>query len=261
MSNDEIWSAPSTYPRLGENEVHVWKVALEQQASKSTFFRRLLIDTELERVGRFFFEKDRQYWIAAHAILRLLLGHYLDADPVSLRFTTNTYGKPSLIQPSQSQHLHFNLSHSGNLALYALAYNREVGVDVEQRRSDIDYENLAAHYFSSHECATLRSLPLEIQEEAFFLCWSRKEAYIKARGKGLSLALDQFDVTLAPHEPARLLSCRGEPQAVERWSLRALTPQSGYAGALVAEGLDWQVSHWQWQDKLLPREPIPPETH
>lgn len=261
MSNDEIWPVPPTYPFLAENEVHVWKVELDKLANKSASFQLLLIDTEIERAGRFFFEKHRQYWIGAHAILRIILGHYLNVEPTSLRFTTNDYGKPSIIHPPAGKRLRFNLSHSGDLALYAFAYDKEVGVDVEQRRSDIEYEDLAAHYFSSYECATLRSLPLEVQEEAFFSCWSRKEAYIKARGKGLSLALDQFDVSLSPQEPARLLGCREEPEAVEHWSLRAIFPAAGYAGALVAEGFDWQLRCWQWQDELLQKVLILPEKH
>ncbi|HET8842449.1 MAG TPA: 4'-phosphopantetheinyl transferase superfamily protein [Ktedonobacteraceae bacterium] len=251
MNNDEIWPIPSTFPLLAENEVHVWRMKLEKLTDKISFFRRFLTDSEQEKAGRFYFEKDRQLWTAAHGLLRILLGQYLNADPLSIRFVTNDYGKPSLAQPAAEQNLHFNLSHSGGMALLAFTYGREVGVDVEQRRSDVEYENLSAHYFSSYECDVLRSLPLEVQEEAFFACWSRKEAYIKARGKGLSIVLDQFDVSLAPGEPARLLASREAPEAPDRWSLREILPGPGYAGALVTEGFDWQVRCWQWNNAIL----------
>ncbi len=118
-------------------------------------------------------------------------------------------------------------------------------------RANIEHTELATHYFSAQECASLRALPLEQQEEAFFLCWSRKEAYIKARGMGLSLGLDQFDVSLTPGEPARLLGSREEPRIAECWSLRALWPGSGYAGAVVAERTDWQLRCWQWREALV----------
>jgi 4'-phosphopantetheinyl transferase len=216
-------------------------------ASAIAHLQHILVPEELERASRFYFEKDRRNWIAAHALLRSILGQYLECDPRSLRFTTNSYGKPSLVSLAAGKQLHFNLSHSGDLALFAFAYEGEVGVDVEQMRAGIDYKELATRFFSAHERTALEALAADLQHEAFYLCWSRKEAYIKARGKGVSLPLDQFDVSLVPGEPARLLGSREEPGAVERWSLYALSPGSGYAGALAVEGSGWQLRCWQWQ--------------
>lgn len=247
MNNDgQFWQIPSAHPRLGEQEVHVWRASLEQLSEGIEPFQRQLSDEEAERAKRFYFVKDRRYWTVARAVLRLLLGRYLAVDPRQVRFTNNEYGKPALLFPPEGQRLHFNLSHSGGLALYAFAYEREVGVDVEQMRGQIDYESLSTHYFSAVECASLQSVPAATREEAFFLCWSRKEAYIKARGKGLSLPLDQFDVSLVPGEPAKLLGSREEPLVTERWLLNALFPGPGYAGALVVEGSGWQMSGWEW---------------
>jgi 4'-phosphopantetheinyl transferase len=247
MRNHDYWSAPPNPLLLAENEVHVWRVPLEMSASNIEHLQHVLANKEIARARRFYFEKDRRNWIVAHALLRSILGQYLKCDPRKLRFTTNSYGKPLIVTPLAGNRLHFNLSHSGDLALYAFAYEREVGVDVEQMRSGIDYRELATHYFSVRECTALDALPADLQEEAFFLCWTRKEAYIKARGKGLSLPLDQFDVSLAPDEPPRLLGSREEPRVAERWSLYALFPGRGYAGSLAIEGSGWQLRCWQWQ--------------
>jgi 4'-phosphopantetheinyl transferase len=138
------------------------------------YLQHLLVDEEIEQARRFYFEQDRQHWIVAHALLRKILGLYLKSDPRRLRFTTNDYGKPSIVSPLAGKRLHFNLSHSGDLVLYALAYEREVGVDVEQMRPGIAYNELATHYFSARECAALDALPAALQEEAFFLCCHEK---------------------------------------------------------------------------------------
>jgi 4'-phosphopantetheinyl transferase len=247
MRNHDDWCTPPNPLLLAKNEVHVWRAPLEMPASKIEDLQHVLVDEEIERARRFYLEKDRRNWIVAHALLRSILGQYLKSDPRSLRFTTNNYGKPLVVPPLTGRRLHFNLSHSGDLALYAFAYEREVGVDVEQIRAGIDYRELATHYFSVRECAALDALPAALQEEAFFLCWSRKEAYIKARGKGLSLPLDQFDVSLAPDEPPRLLGSREEPQVAESWSLYALSPGRGYVGSLAIEGSGWQLCCWHLQ--------------
>lgn len=249
MINDQFWSDQPERLFLAENEVHVWKTSLDLPARNIEALHTLLIDEEASRAARFYFARDRNHWIVARAVLRKLLGQYLGVAPQKLSFATNAYGKPALTFPLEGQRLRFNLSHSGDLALYAFAYEREVGVDVEQMRANIEYTDLAIHYFSASECATLRALPEEQQEEAFFLCWSRKEAYIKARGMGLSLELDQFDVSLTPGEPARLLGSREEPCIAERWSIQALWPAPRYAGAVVVEGSDWQLHRWQWREE------------
>lgn len=254
-SDGQPWSVPAPSLQLVENDVHVWRASLEVSPEELQTLRRVLIEEEIERAGRFYFEKDRHHWTVARAALRLLLGRYLKVDPRQVRFASNEYGKPSLLFPESSPRLHFNISHSGGLALYAFAYQREVGVDVEQRRASIEYDELAGHFFSAHECAALRALPAERREEAFFLCWSRKEAYIKARGKGLSLPLDQFDVSLVPDEPARLLESREDPQATQHWLMCGLQPGPGYAGALVVEGFDWQLHCWQFE-RPAPRKEL-----
>jgi 4'-phosphopantetheinyl transferase len=179
-------------------------------------------------------------------VLRALLGRYLKLEPAKVQFVYNAWGKPTLAPGSGQAALQFNVSHSGELALYAFARQAEVGIDIEFIRTDLDYEEIAERFFSSHERATLRSLPAQVKGESFFRCWTRKEAYIKAKGQGLSIPLDQFSVTLRPGEPARLLHVQGDPQAAQRWSIQELAPDSGYLAALVVEGDGWQPKCWEW---------------
>ncbi len=245
--NKQSWNMSPAHVLLDLNEVHVWKASLEVPHNVVNYLKHVLSPDECDRARRFHFEKDRRHWIAAHGILRFLLGRYLDFEANELQFVTNDYGKPSLVQPPHEAHLHFNLSHSGEIALYAFAYDRQVGIDVEHMKGPLDYEEVATHYFSSYECSVLHALPASLREEAFYMCWTRKEAYIKARGVGLSQPLDEFDVSLTRSEPAALLADRRDPEAPGRWSLYNLAPEDRYAGALAVEGSGWRLSCWEWQ--------------
>ena len=243
--NKQSWNMSPTHVPLDSNEVHVWKASLEVPHAVVDHLKHELSADECDRASRFHFEKDRLHWIVAHGILRFLLGGYLGVKAHELQFVTNDYGKPAVVQPPHEARLHFNLSHSGEIALYAFTYERQVGIDVEYMRGSLDYEELATHYFSSYECSVLHALPAPLHEEAFYTCWTRKEAYIKARGIGLSQPLDEFDVSLNPSEPAALLADRRDPEAPGRWSLYTLAPEDRYAGALAVEGRGCQFTCWE----------------
>ena len=251
MEKDVCWQPPSTLVLAGD-EVHIWLASLEQPAERVRQLLATLSPDERERAERFYFEKDRRHFVVARGILRALLGSYLQMPAPSLHFTYNPYGKPTLDLPGRSPALSFNLSHSHERALYAFAYGREIGVDIEYMRplAFDEYLELAKHHFSSREYATLSALPEAEHKQAFFNCWTRKEAYIKARGKGLSLPLGSFDVSLAPNEPAELLASREAPYTVTDWSLRVLTAPNEYAAALMAEGRAWRVRYWKWGEAL-----------
>ncbi len=210
-------------------------------------FKRTLDDEEQDRSARFHFQKDRDHFIAARGLLRDILGRYLDIAPRQLRFQYSSYGKPSLAEQPRKQRLCFNVSHSHGMALFGLTCGREIGVDLEYVRSGLADEQIAEHFFSEQEVRTLRALPKELQNEAFFNCWTRKEAYIKARGEGLSVPLHLFDVSLAPGEPAALLSTRVDENESSQWMLRELFPASEFVGAVAAEGFDWELKCWRWQ--------------
>jgi 4'-phosphopantetheinyl transferase len=253
--NDNIrWHTPSTPPLLAVNEVHVWRARLfiphDEGQSQYAAFMNLLSDEEKNRAQQFRFEKHRQPWIIAHAYLRILLSIYLHISSTHIALQQNEYGKPSLSSPAQSS-LHFNLSHSNELALYAFTLEREVGVDVEYMRQNISHEEVARHSFSPYEQQVLLALPPEERFSAFYRCWTRKEAYIKARGMGLSLPLHLFDVSLEQETSTALLASREDPREVGRWSMRNLQPGVEYAGALMAEGNDWQIRCWECSPTMI----------
>jgi 4'-phosphopantetheinyl transferase len=245
---DQAWLPAPTDLTLASHDVHVWRMSLGLPSSQVETLRQTLAPDELSRASRFRFEKERRRFIVARGMLRRILGRYLGVDPGQLGFSYTDYGKPALISPSRPQTLNFNLSHSHQLALIAITDQRQVGIDVEHVRPIPDLEDLAQRFFSAQENAALQALPEEEKLRGFFNCWTRKEAYIKARGEGLSLPLGQFDVSLTPGEPARLLSVRGAPREAARWSLLDLVPAPGYVAALAVEGHASQLSQWGWPE-------------
>lgn len=241
------WPAPPDGLALSDAEVHVWRVTLSRAPEETRSLARLLSADEVDRAGRFHFQRDRDRFVVARATLRLILGSYLRVSPGGLRFRYSEFGKPSLAEDYGAPGLRFNLAHSNDLALCAVASGREVGVDVEFVRPEMAHEEIARHYFSPAEVAELRALPADGRAEAFFNCWTRKEAYIKARGDGLSFPLEGFTVSLRPGEPAALVDVERDPREVVRWRLMELRPAEGYAGAVAAEGKDWQLFCYEWQ--------------
>lgn len=241
------WQPATHPPPLTTDDVHVWRIALEVGDPLLARLRDTLADDERKRADRFHFEKDRRHFTAARGAMRILLAGYLTHRPEAVRFTYSNYGKPRLMDVDNPSDLRFNLSHSHGLALLAVTRGRDIGVDLERLRDmERDGESLAERFFSPREVGALRSLPPELRREAFFHCWTRKEAYIKAQGQGLGLPLDQFDVSLHPDEPAALLATLHDPPEVRRWSLRRLNPGEGHVGALAVEGHAWRLWCGEW---------------
>jgi 4'-phosphopantetheinyl transferase len=224
--------------RLSADEIHLWLAHLDHYSSDS--LKPLLAEDEVSRADRFHFTRDRNHYIVARGLLRKLLAAYLDLIAAELRFAYAEKGKPAL-EKSQGSSLNFNVAHSGGLAIYAFSRGREVGVDLEFIREDLADEKIAERFFSTCEIDALKSVPADLRKQAFFNCWTRKEAYIKARGEGLSMPLDEFDVSLVPGESAALLRNHKEPGEVSRWSMQSVAVPAGYVAALVASGNDWQV--------------------
>jgi 4'-phosphopantetheinyl transferase len=187
--------------------------------------------------------------MVARGVLRDLLGRYLQTQPGHIRFMYNAFGKPDL-SPEFGSRLKFNLSHSDGLALIAIATASNVGVDLEYVRAQPDYADLARHFFSAAEVDHLMALPSHLYAEAFFNCWTKKEAYLKACGEGLARPLNSFSVPLTTdpaHTPVDLHVASNDIGPAKRWSLYTLRPAPGYAGALAIEGSGWRLSHWQWK--------------
>jgi 4'-phosphopantetheinyl transferase len=229
---------------LPEDEVHLWRVDLEGIRADESRWQKALSSDESARAARFHFPGDRQHFVASRALLRMVLAGYLATDPGSLSFSYSKKEKPALGPAHATSDITFNVSHSGGIALFAFTRRREIGVDVEQVRLDFDVEAIARRFFSAHEQRQLAGLPNEKRFEAFFRCWTRKEAYIKATGEGLSLPLHQFDVSVAADDQEALLSTRPDNSEVALWSLREIPAGPGYVAALCVRGRDWRLKDW-----------------
>ncbi len=248
MSGDGNWlAAPSgTRWRLSEDKVHLWRANLVLPASRIRALESVISSDERARAARFVVDRARNRYIIARAVLRNILARYVSCGPEDLRFSYAEHGKPALEYPATS--IEFNVSHSHDLALYALTSDHPVGVDLEYlfRRSTVDRLKIAHRFFSDREYNTLASLPRNRRDHAFLACWTRKEAFVKAIGQGLSCPLDQFDVTVDPDDTAELLATRWDPSDVARWTMASIDPGPDYVGALAVKGIGVRFDRWQW---------------
>jgi 4'-phosphopantetheinyl transferase len=238
-----VWAAPPAALGLHAHEVHVWRVPLDLPSPSVS---NLSAD-EQARAARFRFDVHRTRFTAGRAALRHLLGRYLEIRPEEVVFRYSAHGKPSLDGSAAGSGLRFNFSNAGGLGLAAFVLHREVGVDLEELKPVADFAGIAERFFSPAENRVLLALPAESRDVAFFTCWTRKEAYIKALGEGLSIPLDSFDVTLAPGDAPRLLATRAEPGGGARWSLHELHPGPGFVGALAVEAPAPEVRCFDWE--------------
>jgi 4'-phosphopantetheinyl transferase len=239
------WLTPCADHVLAADEVHVWRARVDRCEACLDELSRVLTAEERARAARFHFAIDRQRCILGRALARILLAHHLGRSPQEVTFEYNAFDKPRLAG-TFAPPLEFNISHSGEWLLIALAQRRALGVDVECMREDMATAEIAARFFSPFECASLSSLPADMQCAAFFECWTRKEAYLKARGDGLSLPLDQFDVAFIPGAEACLLATRHDPEELRRWALCALDVGAGHKAALAVEGFGCRLRLWDW---------------
>jgi len=211
--------------------IDVWLIPLEGCVAVN------LSAEERAQAARFVFERDRVRFSIAHTALRDILSRYTGEDASAIVIHTAEKGKPYLADHPE---IRFNLSHSGCWAMVAVTRGREVGVDIECIRADRSSEDIAKRFFAPAEVRALNGTPEHSRVQAFFACWSRKEAYIKARGEGLGIPLDSFEVSLGEDG----VLCHAED--LERWSMCSLRAPKGYAAALVAEGSGWQVRQLEW---------------
>ena len=247
MIADPTWQTVPRSLALQANEVHVWRAGLDVDPVTLGLCRDTLSTEELARAERFHSAVHKDHYTAGRGILRSLLARYLGVPARDLRFCVNAHGKPALDVGSRPTDLHFNLSHSHGLALFAFTSCGEVGVDVEYVRPSLREMDLAERFFSPQEVAALRTLSQSSQREMFFQCWTRKEAYIKARGAGLSISLASFTVSLAPDTLTPLPIMGHDGPEAGQWWLRPLAPGEGYVGAVAAEEADWALTLWQYE--------------
>jgi 4'-phosphopantetheinyl transferase len=215
--------------------VQVKLVSLRVSPDELARLQRFLSVEELQRAKRLVVEERREQFVVGRGKLRELLGEQLGEDPGSIRISQGEFGKPHLSDHLEPDALSFNLSHAGDFMLVAFAAGREIGIDLEQLRPGLDFRPIAKRYFSEREQADLFSLPESEQLPAFYRCWTRKEAYIKATGTGFSQPSNGFDVSLLPGEPSALLAHRVRPGDVAKWKLYDLEAPEGYCAALAVE--------------------------
>ena len=239
---------PSSF-QLADDEIHSWCASLDVPPETSARLYTTLTPDERTRSARFRFERDQQRFIVARGVLRDLLGRYLQIQPGKISFVYNAFGKPDL-GPEFANRLKFNLSHSAGLALIAIATASNVGIDLEYIRRQSDYADIARRFFSAPEVDYLIALPSHLYAEAFFSCWTKKEAYLKACGGSLAIPLNSVSVPLTTdpaHTPVDLYVASKDIVPAKRWSLYTLRPAPGYAGALAIEGSGWRSRQWQWK--------------
>lgn len=215
----------------GSSPVDIWCWELDRLPAELAAWRPLLSVDESARAARFVFDRDRDRYIAGRAVLRRILGRYLAKDPADLRFCYNGFGKPWLVG-ERAWSLHFNLSHAGGVAALAVSHLHEIGIDIEERKPL--KEDIARRFFSAAEYRQLRQLSGQDHLEAFYRCWTRKEAFVKAHGEGLSLDLASFDVSLLKEETPRLLRLAGDIDAPSQWRMANLDVGPNLAGAVAA---------------------------
>ncbi len=242
------WRPGPPRPSLAEDQVHLWLAKLDLQLPHVGSLWGSLSEDEKTRARRFYFSRDRERFIATRGLLRAILGRYLGQEPASLRFRYGPHGKPYLALGGDALDLRFNLSHSHNLALYAVAHGREVGVDLERVRFDETAMEIATQFFSTRELAALRALPERTRTETFFKYWTVKEAYLKAKGEGLGGEFEKFIVRLEDGR-AEVLQTDADQLEEERgaWEINVSEPMPGYVAALAAAGRGWHLKAWGWR--------------
>jgi 4'-phosphopantetheinyl transferase len=241
-----LWARP-TFPAdlvLQKNEVHVWLVQADESLSLEAC-RAPLSAPERDQAARFRFESDRRRYIIAHGALRSILSLYLNRPAPELEFTAGPNGKPKLAPDDAERPLAFNLSHSHEVSLIAVTQGREIGIDVEWVKENFAFDEVAGRFFTAREVAALKALPEDLRRKAFYKCWTSKEAFLKAKGTGLSGELDEVQISCTPEKGVRISG------TVPNWTLVELHPPDDYMGALVIEGRQPGLKCYQWQQSLI----------
>jgi 4'-phosphopantetheinyl transferase len=235
--------SPAQLPAL-QDHVHVWAVRLDDASVDLDRAGALISLDERERAARFKFARDRRRYLVAHVALHEILQRYLPIVSAGLSFVIGANGKPSLPQALAPSGVEFNLSHSNEMALLAVCHEREVGVDIEYVKEDFEFQEVAEHFFSAREVAAMRGLPPSLQRQAFFKCWTSKEAFLKAKGTGLSGALDEVEIAIIVNEQVRITA------NVPGWSLAELDSIDGHEAALVVAGAPAPINYYLWEPGL-----------
>jgi 4'-phosphopantetheinyl transferase len=241
------WREISAIPPVAPAEIQVWRINLASPAAEIARLEILLSAGEKNQAAQFHFDRDRRRFIVRRTVLRQLLVANLGLPPEQIQIESAGLQKPKIAAAQNPRDLRFNTSHSGDVALVALATNCEIGVDIEQHRALPDAGGLALNFFSDLENRLLARLPEHQRLEGFFNCWTRKEAFVKAVGQGLSYPLKNFSVELSPGKPAAILENSDAAEPAEKWSVRSLDAGVGFSAALVFAGKNHTKIFFEWR--------------
>ena len=243
------WQYPSQIPILRGDRVHVWRANLDLPTEQIERLSQILSSDEIARAQKFRFPRHRRRFIAARAILRQLLGNYLQISPSKVVFDYSDRGKPFLAGSLGASRLQFNVSHSQEYALLGFTLKHLIGVDIEYLRPMPDAEKIAQRFFTTTELSLIQNATAKHQ--LFFQLWTAKEAYLKAVGTGLSGMLDNVEVTLDPTQVLRFLTLEQDRTAAANWSLFCCTPATNYLAAIAVETplSSQQIDLWHWDVK------------
>ena len=244
----EVWEPGPVDPVLNKGVIHLWRVGLNPDALRVRKLTDLLSQEERKRADRFRFDPHRDHFIVARGCLRILLGRYLRVEPSTVQFKYSSRGKPRVLPTGDDEPPRFNLSHSGDLALIGLAADRDIGVDLEHSGREVRDMKIAERFFSAAEVNALKRVDDDRKAEAFLNCWTRKEAFIKATGEGLSCPLDKFEVSLAPGEPAVVRYVDDELEVTRKWWMAAPNPGEDYVAAVAAPGEKVSLVLWDMDE-------------
>jgi 4'-phosphopantetheinyl transferase len=226
------------------DRIDVWRVCLVHGDQSEQDLCGILTPDEVARASRFHFQEDRRQYIRGRAMLRMLLSRYLETPPAEIRFQYENHGKPEIAAPQESRDLRFNFSDSSGLALIAVGSGSAIGVDIEKVHPLPDFLDIATRFFSAREVQAILALSENKRQEAFFACWTRKEAYLKATGYGLLYPLSDFSVSVDPDELAELCEVKGDGDIAGHWFLTDVLPGEGFRGALACKGACCRIAQW-----------------
>ena len=244
-NNSIVWKLPPQHLTLLNSHVHIWKANISPSQRVCHYCEKLLSPDEHARAQQFKFRQHQQAFITARGILRLILSRYLHTSPQSLTFEQGPHGKPALTFPSTPPIL-FNVSHSHHLALYAVTLENEVGIDIEYHRLTLNLPALIQRICSPQEKMILTALSAAEQKKGFFTCWTQKEAYVKAIGKGITIPLETITVLFSQSNSEERRDLGDEKQDISTWSISEISVDSDYSAALAIQNTDSTNSYWEW---------------